>query len=200
MPSVWWDERPPVDSTAAITDGRFGYVPETGHNVPTALFDYYNANGGWLRFGLPVTEFFRQVSMDGTMQYVQYFERSVLTLDMDTGEIGSIPLGYSSVIDHDARQQVAPFETTPSAVYFPDTGHSLQNGFKAYCEANGGLDVFGQPLSEEWTEYAPDGRKTVVQMFEYARLEWWPDMVGTGEEITRSLLGVQLLRTEGWIE
>ena len=56
------------------------------------------------------------------------------------------------------------------------------------------------PLSEEWSETTADGRKVVMQVFERARLEWWPDRVGTDEEITRGLLGVELLRRKGLIE
>ena len=39
-----------------------------------------------------------------------------------------------------------------------------------------------------------------MQMFENARLEWWPDLAGTGTEITRGLLGVERLQRSGWIE
>jgi hypothetical protein len=204
MPSVWWDERPPLDWAPEKGDARYGYVWETGHNVPIALLDYWRNNGSWLRFGLPISEFFREVNPDGTIRYVQYFERTVLGMDWSDPSAGPIitsdALGYRTYIDQAAHAPVAPFATTPSAVYFAETGHSLQNGFKWYWETHGGWEVFGAPLSEEWSEINPDGRKVVMQVFERARLEWWPDRVGTGEEITRGLLTVELLRRRGWLE
>ena len=198
--TTWWNERPPIDPVPAISDGRFGYFSETGHNVPNGLLGFYWANGSISRFGFPISEFYREVNMDGTIRYVQNFERATLVLDPATDAVSIDALGYDSYIDPVAWQQVAWFENTPSALYFADTGHSLQNGFKAYWEANGGVGVFGRPISEEWSEIRPDGRKVVMQMFENARLEWWPDLAGTGTEITRGLLGVERLQRSGWIE
>ncbi|NWJ46784.1 MAG: hypothetical protein HXX08_12970 [Chloroflexi bacterium] len=68
----------------------------------------------------------------------------------------------------------------PGAVYFPETGHNLRNSFKAYWEANGGLSIYGYPISEEFYEVNPDdGNNYVVQYFERARFEWHPENSGT---------------------
>jgi hypothetical protein len=201
--TVWWDEQPPLAPAAVIYDGNFGYIWETGHNVPMPLILHYWNTGGWRRYGMPVSEFFREVHSDGTVRFVQYFERAVLTLDLSNPAapvIGQDALGYQSYIDPTAAQPVAVFEPHPNGRFFPETGHTLQNGFKAYWEQNGGVEAFGMPLSEEWSEVTPDGRKVVKQMFEKARLEWWPDRVGTDEEITRGLLGIELLRSRGVFE
>lgn len=201
--TVWWDERPPLDPAAVDYSGNFGYIWETGHNVPTPLLTHYWATGGWRRYGMPISEFFREVSADGTVRLVQYFERAVLTLDLtdpNAPVVRQDNLGYGTYIDPNADRPVDVFVPHPNGTYFPETGQTLQNGFKAYWERNGGLDVFGMPLSEEWSEVNADGRKVVMQVFERARLEWWPDRVGTDEEITRGLLGVELLRRRGQIE
>src|SRR5690606_31593578 len=104
----------------------------------------------------------------GTVRYVQIFERTMLTYDW-TSEggpyFGTVPLGYRSHIDPMASVPIAPFLDTPSSRYFPETSHSLQNGFKAYWEAHDGANVFGAPVSEEWSE-TRYGRKVVMQMFE----------------------------------
>ena len=57
-------------------------------------------------------------------------------------------------------------------VYFSETGHHLSNraGFLDYWRANGGLLLFGYPLTEEISE---NGR--VVQYFERARFEYHPE-------------------------
>ena len=196
--TVWWDQRPPLDWTAPKNDGRFAWFDVTGHNVPNQLNDYWWGNGGWRLFGLPISEFFREVDIDGTIRYVQYFERSILALDPATGAVSRTPVGDRSHMDYKASLPIDPFQNTSSAIYFPDTQHSVQNGFKWYWEHNGGQAAFGAPISEEWSETNADGRKVVMQMFEYARFEWWPDKVGTDEEITRGLLTVELIDDLGW--
>jgi hypothetical protein len=53
--------------------------------------------------------------------------------------------------------------------YFPQTGHAVGGRFLDYWQQNGGLDVFGYPLTDEFTE---EGR--TVQYFERARFEYVP--------------------------
>ena len=52
-------------------------------------------------------------------------------------------------------------------VLFPETGHTLGYAFREFYDRQGGLPIFGLPLSEVFVE---DGRP--VQYFERARLEW----------------------------
>lgn len=49
--------------------------------------------------------------------------------------------------------------------YFPETGHNLQGAFLYYFQENGGLEIFGYPITEEFQE---DG--LLVQYFHRARL------------------------------
>jgi peptidoglycan/xylan/chitin deacetylase (PgdA/CDA1 family) len=73
--------------------------------------------------------------------------------------------------------------------YFPQTRHNVDGAFLAYFRANGGIDTFGYPLTEEFWEPdgpdepppapapdAPEGRKggagKMVQYFQRARLEY----------------------------
>jgi subtilisin family serine protease len=58
--------------------------------------------------------------------------------------------------------------------FFGETRHTLRGALKAYWEQNGGLPVFGFPISEEFTENTPEGAFT-VQYFERNRLELHPD-------------------------
>lgn len=201
--TVWWDERPPLDWTAEDTSGSYGYFWETGHNVHLYLLNFFAANGGWQRFGLPVSELHRKPEPDGRLRYVQYFERTYMEVDLSGSTdppaiiIGNV--GYDSYSTVESQRYIEPFPETPSARYYAETGHSLQNGFKAYWEANGGVEYFGLPLSEEWSTEV-EGRTVVMQLFQRARLEWWPDRVGQPDEITRGLLGVELLRANGYVE
>ena len=75
----------------------------------------------------------------------------------------------------------------------------LSFGFKQEWLAHGGVEAFGYPITEEFSGVTPDGRRYVAQIFERARFEWWPDKVGTPEEITYGLLVTELLRQAGWV-
>ncbi|MGQ9926851.1 MAG: hypothetical protein ACUVS4_08270 [Chloroflexaceae bacterium] len=51
--------------------------------------------------------------------------------------------------------------------FFPETQHSLRGAFRVFWEANGGVEIFGFPITEEFT--GSDGR--MMQWFERARFE-----------------------------
>ncbi len=52
-------------------------------------------------------------------------------------------------------------------MFFPETGHTLAYNFRKFYDQQGGLPIFGLPLTEVFIE---DGRP--VQYFERARFEW----------------------------
>ena len=59
--------------------------------------------------------------------------------------------------------------------FFPQTGHNLGGTFRSYWLANGGLDRFGYPLTEEHAAVSPDdGQLYTVQYFERVRFEYHP--------------------------
>ena len=62
----------------------------------------------------------------------------------------------------------------PDVIFFPETGHTLRGTLRAFWEQNGGLPVFGFPVSEEFSETTTEGTFT-VQYFERNRLELHPD-------------------------
>ena len=91
--------------------------------------------------------------------------------------------------------RVAPFPDSEGRVYFAQTGHSLSGAFLSYWRANGGLEIFGYPVSEEITEVsATDGRPYTVQYFERNRFELHPENAGTSFEVLLGLLGRDLTR------
>ncbi len=77
-----------------------------------------------------------------------------------------------------------PDQPSDDVAYFPETGHTIARGFLAFWKANGGLAVFGYPLTEEFTE---NGR--TVQYFERARMEYYPEYAGTPNVIQLGQLG-----------
>lgn len=93
-----------------------------------------------------------------------------------------------------------PGTTSPDWIYFPETGHYLAYGFRSFWELNGGLPVFGIPLTEEFTDEG-----YTVQYFERQRFEYHPEHAGTpygvelgrlgaGEAQSRGLLGTAPFR------
>ncbi len=72
------------------------YFPETGHNVPPPLFTYWQANGGLVQFGYPLTEVFDEfIASNGRGAYyqVQYFERARFELHPETPPPYNVLLG-----------------------------------------------------------------------------------------------------------
>jgi hypothetical protein len=203
MPTVYSGDRPPLDAVDAKDPSLYHYFALTGHNVPNVLMDYWNTHGSWRNVGLPISEIFRQVNDDGSTRLTQFFERQVLEWNAGDDEkpiVTSNLIGYTASAPDSARAKIDAFESNDHAVYFPQTGHQLANGFLHYWQDNGGLATFGYPITEEFSGETPDGRKYVAQVFERARFEWWPDKAGQPGDITQGLLGVELLQKEGWLE
>jgi hypothetical protein len=86
----------------------------------------------------------------------------------------------------------------PNDAYFTEVGHNLQLGFKAFWEHNGGLPVFGYPLTEEYRERNRDTDVWhIVQFTERQRFEWHPEHTGTPYEVLLARLGAELLAAQG---
>ncbi|MBX0327005.1 hypothetical protein K2Z83_04825 [Oscillochloris sp. ZM17-4] len=82
---------------------------------------------------------------------------------------------------------------------FPATGHSIGGDIRAFWESRGGLARFGYPLTEEIVEPEPgSGRPRVVQYFERARFEHFPELSGTPYVIQLSRLGEAALQRQGF--
>lgn len=119
---------------------------------------FWEKHDGARLFGSPISPRFE--NSDGLS--VQYFERARFELAKDgsvqLGRLGSEAFkGASSRIERPANL---------NGLYFPETGHTLTGKFKDFWEKNGGLPIFGFPITEVIDE---DG--TRVQYFERARLE-----------------------------
>lgn len=78
-----------------------------------------------------------------------------------------------------------PLGGTASVVYFPQTGHHIQGAFLNYWLDNGGLNIFGYPLTEEFGQNG-----LVVQYFQRARFEL--HKTSSGSQVLLGLLGNQI--------
>lgn len=84
-------------------------------------------------------------------------------------------------------QPTVDLKRDPEVIYFPQTGHHLAFGFRAYWEREGGLEKFGFPISEEY----PNEEGITIQWFERARFEHQPDIAGNPWGVVLGLVGTE---------
>jgi hypothetical protein len=199
---------PPIARTPASSDWSVRYFPETGHNVPEPFASYWEERGGLYRFGYPLTEAFEEVSeTDGRRYLTQYFERARFEWHPDYAgtdwEVQLGLLGAELVVERRAEapfKPIAPFQSTSERHYFAETGHSLAFAFKRFWEANGGLPIFGYPISEEFEEVSEtDGQTYTVQYLERNRFEYHPEYADTEYEVLLGHLAREILIRRGWL-
>ncbi|HEU5422639.1 MAG TPA: hypothetical protein VFU72_03785, partial [Nitrolancea sp.] len=169
-------------SSAASAPAKV-YFPVTGHHVSDQVLTYWRAHGDLSIFGYPLTE---PIQRDGLT--VQYFERARLELHPELAgtpyEVELTLLGDQTAAGHQEasfqRMSAVGANDSKDRVYFSATGHYLAYGFKSFWDGNGGLAIFGYPISEEFSEKnADDGKTYTVQYFERARFEYHPEFKGT---------------------
>jgi len=104
--------------------------------------------------------------------------------------------GRSGVLP--SADQTESWASDPALRFFPETSHYLTGPFEAYWQANGGLAVFGYPLTEEFKERNDDtDANFTVQYFERERFEWHPENVRTPYAVLLGRLGAELLEQQG---
>ncbi|HYP18930.1 MAG TPA: S8 family peptidase [Chloroflexia bacterium] len=188
----------PLNSTATQV-----YFPEVGHTLRGSFYRFWQQNGGLPIFGYPLSEEFQEVSaIDGKTYTVQYFERNRFELHPEfAGTRNEVLMGLLGVELTKGKNfpAGAPFQSNNSQVFFPETQHGLRGSFYQYWRQNGGLPIFGYPISEELQEISPiDGKTYTVQYFERNRFELHPEFRGTRNEVLLGLLGVEMVRSKGW--
>jgi hypothetical protein len=179
---------------------RVRYFEATGQELRDPFLRYWEDHGGLAMFGYPKTRVFEVRG-----RKVQYFERARFEYWPEhVGTRWEVQLGLLGRYETRGRS----FDRTDppgddhdedEAVYFDQTGQFLGGAFRDYWENNGGLEIFGFPISPEFEEVnQADGETYVVQYFERARFEWHPEHAGTDHEVQLGLLGNQVLEQPGW--
>jgi hypothetical protein len=166
--------------------------PKTGHSVSNGFLRYWEQNGGLAIFGYPLTDEFQQ---HGTT--MQYFERARFEWHPgaapDNYDVLLGLLGDEVTVNRRAAGE-APFQPVTaddSCAYFAPTGHNLCAPFVDYWNDNGGLAIYGYPISEAFSENG-----FMVQYFERARFEYHPENAGTPYAVLLGRLGAQELGAE----
>jgi hypothetical protein len=143
------------------------YFPETGHTV-SGEFLNFNGRGGLRIFGYPITEEFEWQG-----RRIQYFQKARMELHPENPFAYRVQLGLLGDELGHRQPSVPPSTNDPYRRYFPETGHTVQYAFLNFYDSNGGLDIFGYPITEFTLE---NGR--IVQYFQRARMEWHPELSG----------------------
>jgi beta propeller repeat protein len=173
------------------------YIPETKHSMTAGFKAFWQSNDGAGLLGYPLSEEFAEKDpITGEDIVVQYFERVKLEYRPSAPEGQRITLGrLGAELTEDRNfKPIDPFPNSSDQLYFPETGHSLSFAFKDFWEANGGLAMFGFPISEEFTE---NGK--TVQYFERARFEFNPGGQDVQSKVALGLLGREALQHMGWL-
>lgn len=176
---------------------------ETPYTITGIFRTYWDEQGGLAQFGLPITNEVLEPGPGRIPTVVQYFERN--RFEWHPYNPSQFRVLLSLLGEATLKQNGTDWRTLPPApqptpdgcTYFAETGHSLCWPFKAYWEKNGGVALYGFPLTEAFWEYDPDrGVGQYVQYFERNRLEHSPEYSGTPYEMQLGLLGQQLYG--GW--
>lgn len=178
-----------------VGEGRSRYFTQTAHFLRGAFLEYWETHGATPVLGLPITE---PIVENGLT--VQYLERARIEWhpEISSDPSRAILLTRLGVIMSEASgldfQRIPLGSDTPTSHFFTETGHNLANAFLTYWQKNGGLAVFGYPISEEFAEVNPtDGNTYSVQYFERNRFEWHPEREQQFN-VQLGLLGVEYAR------
>jgi hypothetical protein len=168
--------------------------PETGHTITGQFLQYWQAHGGLLQQGFPISgEMPERSPLNGQTYIVQYFERAVFERHPENQPPFDVLLSQLGTYRYFAKYGPAGAPNQrpnlANGRYFPETRHVVGGGFRAYWDSHGGLAQQGYPLSDEFTEVSQsDGRRYTVQYFERAVFEWHPENPAPFD-ILLSLLG-----------
>lgn len=188
---------PPAEGT---NDPTKFYVQGWGHYVQGKFREVWQRKdipNALELYGYPLTEQFRELDVrDKKTKTVQFFERVKFEMtDEPNAQVRLSLIGYESIAD----RFFAPGRFIPTNAgqqFFNETQHTLKGEFFKFWKANGELQRFGFPISEEFSEKTPDGREVVYQYFERAKFAFDPQ----NKQVTVALLGREVLEKRGWLK
>jgi len=145
-------------------------------NVQPVIWRAWKAWGGARLFGLPLGP----AVQIGT-SWTQVFERAVLTYRPDQSDTAAVVQLDALGRDLLGARVVATEPPSDDARFFPETQHTLRGLFADFWQINGGLPLFGLPLTgEEFTTDAR-GQPAIRQVFERVVLERPREATGPAE-------------------
>ena len=167
----------PAEVPASIKTGTARTFGETGFTVADYFLKTWNAAPNPLFvYGLPISQPFieESISTPGEYYRVQYFERAILEENPDLAGTGYYVqgrlLGAAMVVMRRVEPAFIAVVDPGDGTFDRVSGHTLRNSlapFRDFYAYNGGLRVYGRPLSEQTQEVnQADGKTYWVQYFE----------------------------------
>jgi hypothetical protein len=145
-----------------------------------AFLDFWRRQPNALEsLGYPIDH--ARSATDGRM--FQFYERAIMEWHPDNEpeyQVLLTPLG-TKLADAIPLERRAPRSESCAGdcVRFAETGKTLRGEFLDYWRANGGLPIFGLPVTEPMQERnVDDGQTYLVQYFERNRFEFHPENAG----------------------
>ncbi len=176
--------------------GEALYFVSTGQRLANdqGFLDHWRTSNGPLTLGAPVTP---PLEADGLI--VQYFERGRLELHPEYGGAilrGRLGAEYAATLWKQFSPPPAGLAAPEGTRLFSETGYSLAEPFATFWDANGGVEVFGLPISTALWEYV-GSQMALVQYFERARLEHYPAGTAATPSVQIATLGRDLALLRG---
>ncbi|MDQ3549841.1 MAG: sugar dehydrogenase [Chloroflexota bacterium] len=199
----WGDLAPP---TNLLRDKPIGYQvsrldPATGkvvpfaHNLMPGPASKQEAKGMGLERPFDV-----KFGPDGAMYIVDY---GIANINPARAAEGQVPYEFPPETGAIWKVTHTGAPAPAGCQYFDETGHYLCDDFRMSWDDNGGLPVFGYPISGELMEHNADlGQMLSTQYFERQRFELHPENAGTPYKVLLGRLGVQVLGMQGrdWMD
>jgi LPXTG-site transpeptidase (sortase) family protein len=169
------------------------FVPDTGHALAEPFLSAWAARDGMTSLGLPVSE---PTTQSGRL--AQYFEYGYLQMASDSSSSGRLVLRRAGrdllMAGGDPDRTVGGRRvggTRTAAAYLVAKGSpapKVSGRTRAYYDHHGGVERFGQPISQSYVAY---GKRT--QWFEFGRIEW----ALTDKKVEAAPVGYELARIRG---
>jgi hypothetical protein len=171
------------------------------HPVHDKMYDFWHGNGGLPVFGYAISPRFYEVSDNGEMVEVQYFERARLEYRPAEGgwpgEVRAGKIGHEVGIKGTTAKLLPPGLEDDAVIFSVDGRRTgVPRLFVNFLEAIGGRQVFGMPITEVLIDRDDRGRAIWVQYFDNIRLEYNPDRTGTIHQVQLSRLGADVFRSK----
>jgi hypothetical protein len=168
------------------------YISPEGFVVNEVFFTYFMAGGGVARYGQPITNKYLDKNLGLT---VQYFEKARMEFHPGNPPAFQVQLGLIGQ-EVGTSQLPIPIEkipapNDPTCRYYVVTGHTVCHAFLEFYDQNGGLNMFGYPI----TEFIKEGNR-VVQYFQRGRMEWHPERP-LGQRVQLANLGILAFNLKG---
>lgn len=164
------------------------YFPQTGYTVEGEFLEkYQSASDPTLVYGYPITNAFvaPDISPSAGLQ-IQYFQRARFEYHPENAPGDRVvvsPLGTYLYELEQIDSKTVTSASHPACRFFVESQHQTCHAFLKFFDANGGVDQFGNPISEI---IIINGQ--LIQYFEKARFEWHPERP-SGKRVSLTNLG-----------